>query len=200
MFKLKTRKDDEDGIIYGDVTNRLFAWTIDLILFYPISLLLNILVFPHGDQRSITNAKVFKIHPEMRGDFFARAKFIINNYPADYAIIVHQENFMRLLLLALLGVYVVFFTYRYGATPGKMIMGLKVADQTTRDKLTFSQCIIRYISYLTGFSIIFAGMRHDKRTWGDFIADTIVIYNPERWYKRHADKAKGRVRKFFNLP
>lgn len=98
----------------------------------------------------------------------------------------------------LLATYTTFFIYKFGATPGKIILGLKVVDNITGGKLSLSQTIIRTLAYITApFGMLSGSIRKDKRCWHDFIADTVVIYSPNRWYKRHADALKARIKKLF---
>ncbi len=84
-------------------------------------------------------------------------------------------------------VYSTFFLKLYGATPGKMLFGLKVVDEKTKGDLSFRKSFGRSLSYFIssialGFGfwkIAFDKERH--RGWHDHLAGTIVL---RRDYKK----------------
>lgn len=109
-------------------------------------------------------------------------------------IIINSYQFI------VIGIYNIYFTHKCGATPGKVIVGLKVVDIITNDKLTLSQCVIRYLAYVTfPLGMLFGSFRRNKRTWHDHIADTVVIFSSNRWYKLQADRLKQKVKSYFNM-
>ena len=76
----------------------------------------------------------------------------------------------------LMGTYFVNFWKYLGATPGKLVMGMKIVDATTLERPTTYQLIKRFCGYLTAlfgiWSILFTAHRqalHDK------MSSTIVI-------------------------
>ncbi|MDX1492160.1 MAG: RDD family protein [Pseudohongiellaceae bacterium] len=80
-----------------------------------------------------------------------------------------------------LGVTLVFWKYR-SATPGKIILGLKIIDEASGGKPSSRQLVVRYLSYyvsLLGFGLGFLLIPMDtkKRGWHDKIAGTLVIYD-----------------------
>jgi uncharacterized RDD family membrane protein YckC len=93
--------------------------------------------------------------------------------------------------LAMLGAYVVhtglifvyygWFYKNKGATPGKLLMGLRVVDLETGMNLSYGRTFLRDIvgkpiGYLTLFiGFILAGFRSDKRALHDLLASTQVI-------------------------
>jgi uncharacterized RDD family membrane protein YckC len=92
----------------------------------------------------------------------------------------------------LLGVFFIFCWKKYGATPGKIILKIKVLDEETGQKASIKQLIIRYFSLYIAFAPIGIGyfiINFNKRRKGlhDYIAKTIVVYtvpsNPV-WEKR----------------
>ena len=121
-------------------------------------------------------------------------------FSADFDIIIRQFIVHKIVWAFFYGIYNIFFIYRYGATPAKMIFGLKVVDNITGGKLTLSQTIIRYLSYFVSFpfGVAWGAMRQDKRCWHDFLADTVVIFDPNRWYKRKTEGIRARARKFLD--
>ena len=74
---------------------------------------------------------------------------------------------------------ILFWRFR-SATPGKMIIDLRIVDATTLAKPTTAQLIIRYFAYLVSIIPLFAGfiwVGIDKRKQGfhDKLAKTVVI-------------------------
>lgn len=74
---------------------------------------------------------------------------------------------------------IVFWIYR-SATPGKMIMGAKIADARTYGKPTSGQLIGRYFAYYVSMLPIFlgffwVGFDRRKQGWHDKLAGTVVI-------------------------
>ena len=78
--------------------------------------------------------------------------------------------------------YYGWFYSKKGATPGKMVMGLKVLDEATGTHLTFRRAFNREVTknvlaFLTlGISYLFAGFRSDKKTLGDMASKTRVVH------------------------
>lgn len=76
-------------------------------------------------------------------------------------------------------VTIIFWMYK-SATPGKMILKIKVLDAETGDKMTLGQSIGRYFAYLPAMIVFLIGIiwvAWDKRKqgWHDKLAKTIVV-------------------------
>ena len=76
-------------------------------------------------------------------------------------------------------VYKTWFVGRFGATPGKMIFGLRVVG-TDGQPLTFSRALGRSLGYILSaipfcLGFIWAGFTSGKRSWHDVLVDTMVI-------------------------
>lgn len=78
-------------------------------------------------------------------------------------------------------VYSVFMIYKYGATVGKMALGLKVQNEETGQNLTIVQAIIREtVGKILSTLVLLIGyfwMLWDpkKQTWHDKLAKSIVV-------------------------
>lgn len=88
--------------------------------------------------------------------------------------------FDALMSLILPIVLVVVFWLKKGATPGKMLFGLKVLDSKTGNHLTLGQAILRYFGYfLSGLvfalGYIWAAFDKKKQGWHDKLAKTVVV-------------------------
>jgi uncharacterized RDD family membrane protein YckC len=76
---------------------------------------------------------------------------------------------------------IVFWIYR-SATPGKMMVKVKIVDAKTGEQPSTGQCIGRYFAYFVssiplGLGIIWVAFDKRKRGWHDMLAGTVVIRN-----------------------
>lgn len=74
---------------------------------------------------------------------------------------------------------VVLIVYK-SATPGKMVLKLRIVDDETGGKLSFKQSTIRYLGYIPSSVFFFLGFiwvafDPKKQAWQDKIASTVVI-------------------------
>jgi uncharacterized RDD family membrane protein YckC len=75
------------------------------------------------------------------------------------------------------------FWYFYGATPGKMLMRMKIVDARTEKPLNMLQIILRLCGYIVSglclmLGFLWIGTNRKRRAWHDFLADTVVINQP----------------------
>lgn len=87
---------------------------------------------------------------------------------------------IQLVVIAITMSYSVFFVGKYGATPGKMVCGLKIV-RADGSKLTYGRAVGRFfgvgLSYLTFYiGFIMAGFDVEKRALHDRVCDTRVVY------------------------
>lgn len=76
--------------------------------------------------------------------------------------------------------YSVLFWLFAAATPGKMLMRLKVLDEETGNKLTLGQSILRYIGYIPATLVFLIGLiwiafDPKKQGWHDKMAKSVVV-------------------------
>ncbi|WP_025264002.1 RDD family protein [Wolbachia endosymbiont of Onchocerca volvulus] len=101
---------------------------------------------------------------------------------------VVQSRFIKLLILNQIAQFIILFSYvtymwiRFAATPGKLLLGLKVVDAQTFKKVTLKQATKRFFSMILSASPLFLGFllsSFNKRcqTWHDKIANTVVVTN-----------------------
>jgi uncharacterized RDD family membrane protein YckC len=74
---------------------------------------------------------------------------------------------------------VLFWVYR-SATPGKLILGMKIVDAKTGGKPSTGQFILRYLGYYVStiplfLGLIWVGLDAKKQGWHDKIAGTVVV-------------------------
>ncbi len=89
--------------------------------------------------------------------------------PADFLINYSLPFFATIIL----------WMYK-SATPGKMVLHLKVLDEATGNKLTIGQSIGRYFAYIPAMLILFIGIfwvawDKKKQGWHDKLAKTVVV-------------------------
>jgi len=73
---------------------------------------------------------------------------------------------------------------RFGATPGKHMMQLRVIDANTGDKPGWGKSTLRYLAYIIsllplGLGFLWIAWDRRKQGFHDKIARTLVIYVPE---------------------
>jgi uncharacterized RDD family membrane protein YckC len=72
----------------------------------------------------------------------------------------------------------------WSSSPGKILLGLKIADAETGEKLKFGQAILRYAGYFPailvfGIGLFWVAFDKRKQGWHDKMANTIVIRTDE---------------------
>jgi uncharacterized RDD family membrane protein YckC len=95
--------------------------------------------------------------------------------------------------LMLFGVVVVALWVKWSATPGKMLLGIKIVDEKTGQHPGWRQSIARMLGYfistlplLMGF--FWMNFSKKKQCWHDSMAGTIVVYTENSIYQRVAKK------------
>lgn len=87
-------------------------------------------------------------------------------------------------IIVVAAVFTLFWRYR-NATPGKMLLGLKVVDASSLKTLSIKQSVIRNIGYYVSMlplmlGFFWAGFDQRKQGWHDKMAGTVVIYGEKR--------------------
>lgn len=202
--KSSTRKEEEaqpveEKVIYGDISTRLFASMLDLALVFVFvdffSKIFFSWVYPEGSEYMRMHTFVVQQYPNLATEPTKILMYISSKYPQNMQLILDQLGFNAAVQMVLVGIYIIPMTKKYGATIGKMTMGLRVVDDITGKDITWSQAVIRYIAYVPSLIIVglglFAGMAsRKKRCWHDHLADTYVIRVRKRWYTKYVEKVK----------
>ena len=76
---------------------------------------------------------------------------------------------------------IIFWIYR-SATPGKMLMDIKIVDAETGGKPSAAQCIGRYFAYYVStiplmLGLFWVAFDRRKQGWHDKLAGTLVVKN-----------------------
>ncbi len=66
-------------------------------------------------------------------------------------------------------------------TPGKRVLGMKIVDAKTGGKVSFFQCLVRYLGYFVciitgGLGFLWILIDRRKQGWQDKLAGTLVVY------------------------
>ena len=192
---------------FADISDRIFATTLDLsLLYFVVDFLTGIVIsiaFPDGNTFNHVKYIVVQQHPEFQTDGIALVKFMQQNHPEEYTMMIRQIIFTGAFQFSLLGAYFVWFTYKKGRTIGKYILGLKVVDNITYKEVSISQSLIRYIGYAFsaipfGIGLIYGSFNKRKRCFHDFMGDTVVIYASDRWYGKATEWLKNKIRRVFS--
>jgi len=91
-----------------------------------------------------------------------------------------EQDQLMTLFLTISAIYSVGFSLKWGGTPGKLLLGMRVIPMRGGAKLTWHQALARWASYLLSVSVFGAGFLmaafHPlKRTLHDLMAGTRVV-------------------------
>lgn len=176
MNAIQKVKKDESGICYVTGFRRYISVLLDLII---IVLLLQFCSL--AANRLFTNSEDRKILSE-----------IIAKYPVQAPLSAEeratQSKLVKLMVLNQIVQFIMLFSYvaymwvKFAATPGKLLLGLRVVDEQTFGKMTLKQAMKRFFSFILSVAPLFLGFiwsNFDKRcqTWHDKIAGTVVVTN-----------------------
>ncbi len=101
--------------------------------------------------------------------------------PVVFGIIIVLQIFNFLISIIIPLSYDVWFLTRNNATPGKMLLGLKVINADGTEKITIGKAVGRYFAkILNGFTLnigyIIAAFDDEKRGLHDMLCSTRVVY------------------------
>jgi uncharacterized RDD family membrane protein YckC len=151
--------------IYGGFWIRFGAYMIDMVILFFLRIPLQIAwqIYSISMMSSITR-------PARYPGLFP--------FGATQAFWITYGFYVLLMFLISFG-YFVFFVGRYGATPGKMAVKLRIV-RADRSKVSYWRAVARYFAQaLTGFTMylgyIMAAFDSEKRALHDYICDTRVI-------------------------
>ncbi len=181
MMGLKPRRGPDDPKpLYATLQDRIFASAMDL----------GLVVFLCFD---LFNWMTRKIYGNFDMDSILTASPLLEGAPAQDHIRLWVEGlfesgFAELWLMnsimqsLVAGVLLLGCWVGFNTTPGKWIVGLKLADKETLEPPAFGQYLKRFLGFyaslppfMLGFLLL--GINKKKQAWHDRMADTVVIYN-----------------------
>lgn len=169
---------------YASFNRRMWAATFDsllvLILFSPFFEIAFNAVYPLPS--TVTDSLGFQQRLGAQGDSTHVLAFLVKHFYETglFTRWLVDTGLQTLLLGALTG----YCWRRWAATPGKMLLKMKVVDAATEQPLTDQQIILRLFGYVVSSIPLLLGffwISFDKRRqgWHDKIADTVVIRVPK---------------------
>ncbi len=169
-------KKDENGICYVTGLRRYLSVLLDLII---------IVLFLQLCGQALSQLFMSSESSKILGQIAAKYQMQVPLSAEETAM---QSKLIKLLVLNQIIQFIMLFSYvaymwiRFGATPGKLLLGLRVVSAQTFEKLTLKQATKRFFSFILSTAPLFLGFiwsSFDKRcqTWHDKIADTVVVTN-----------------------
>ncbi|WP_353287712.1 RDD family protein [Wolbachia endosymbiont (group B) of Gerris lacustris] len=171
----KVKKDD-NGICYVTGLRRYISVLLDLII---------IVLFLQFCGQALNQLFMSSESSKILSQIAAKYQMQV---PLSAEEIAMQSRLVKLLILNQIVQFIMLFSYvaymwiRFAATPGKLLLGLRVVNAQTFEKPTLRQATKRFFSFILSTAPLFLGFiwaSFDKRyqTWHDKIADTVVVTN-----------------------
>lgn len=169
-------KKDENGICYVTGLRRYISVLLDLII---------IVLFLQFCGQALNQLFMSSESSKILSQIAAKYQMQV---PLSAEEIAMQSRLVKLLILNQIVQFIMLFSYvaymwiRFAATPGKLLLGLRVVNAQTFEKPTLRQATKRFFSFILSTAPLFLGFiwaSFDKRcqTWHDKIADTVVVTN-----------------------
>ncbi|NSM56147.1 RDD family protein [Wolbachia endosymbiont of Atemnus politus] len=169
-------KKDENGICYVTGLRRYISVLLDLII---IVLFLQLCgqalnqLFMSSEDSGILSQIAAKY--QMQVPLSAKEK-------ATQSRLITLLILNQIVQFIMLFCYVAYMWVRFAATPGKLLLGLRVVDAQTFEKMTLKQATKRFFSFILSVAPLFLGFlwsNFNKRcqAWHDKIAGTVVVTN-----------------------
>ncbi len=115
--------------------------------------------------------------------FYGWTYFSANSDFNSYVLVKGPSDFVISYLVP--AVLSIAFWMTKQATPGKMLLNLKIVDAKTGNPLTLGQSIGRYLGYYVSIipfclGLIWVGIDSKKQGWHDKLAGTVVVRSKKR--------------------
>jgi uncharacterized RDD family membrane protein YckC len=160
--------------VFSTFNKRLFASTIDILLVAILVAPINYIFSQLGMDDSIIK---LQMQPELMLQDITMVTFLKMLYKSG---LITYMLLMQLIIIFFTGLYVVYFWYKKGATPGKMLLRCKVLDAKTGEGISIKQGIIRFLSIPLSILPLLIGLfmidfTKKRQALHDKIAGTIVV-------------------------
>ena len=109
---------------------------------------------------------------------------IVVTFGADYFSLDPVRRSGDLAIAAVVGAIIVGFWRYFGATPGKLAVGVRIVDAATGAPPSTLRLVIRLLCYVVSavpfyLGFLWAAFDRKKQGWHDKIAGTVVIQEPD---------------------
>lgn len=181
FFRIGYKKKTPEQLKYASFNRRSYAFMIDAII---LMLLIGPLVdavfkavhgeFPLDMAVFLENVRQIPSAAEQR-------EYTVTQFRESGALQYRLDN--TLWLLTVLFVLTGLCWHKWGATPGKLVMHIRVVDVKSETLPTINQIMLRLAGYLISatFALIgffWIGLDKRKQGWHDKLAETVVITVP----------------------
>ncbi|ACT69498.1 RDD family protein [Neorickettsia risticii] len=191
-------KTDRRGVIYASQFKRSVSTITDLLFCVLILKVSGYLLS-------------FLVDLQFPVEVLERYRFSLPISQAERALITgfyKSVLVVQVFQLILLAILFVTCWHRFGCTPGKWILRLRLLDDETLEKPSVSACIKRLIMLPLSLLAFFLGILwsiFDKksRTWHDIFAGTVVVSNSAEIFKKDAFRyatCKGKAGDSTHIP
>ncbi|MGI4776274.1 MAG: RDD family protein [Janthinobacterium lividum] len=169
-------------VIYAEFISRLFSATVDSfllsILLPPIVNVISTLIYRYSFREYLNI-----IQTDTNTNISASISVFYTQSFYDYLLSTDKMSIhitcsiiMTVITFMLIGTYFICFWSYVSATPGKLILGMKIVDSTTLNKPSLTQLFKRYFAYLTvPIGIWFILFTKKRQALHDKIASTAVV-------------------------
>lgn len=105
---------------------------------------------------------------------------IVVAFGAEYLSLDPLRRAGDLAIALLLGALIVWFWRRFGATPGKLAVGIRIVDAQSGQPVRTGRLVLRLACYLVSalpfyLGFLWAAVDRRKQGWHDKIAGTVVV-------------------------
>ena len=203
LMGVKKRPDPRtaEGPLFGTFQDRVFASMMDMalifLIFNELFAWISAIIYSGYDPESIASIPPEIEHaPIMRQLQYLFGQWVDSGFAALWVL----NSFIHSVII---GVVLVAFWAHFHTTPGKFIVGLRMAGKNGEGYPTLRDYIRRYLGFYLSmpiFMIGFAALGFDKqkRAWHDRIAGTTVIYTYEGGiFRRTWDLLKKTIHRAF---
>lgn len=179
-FGIKQKIIDPDAPRYADVYERCMASIIDVSIIFLLLDWLFSRIYVHL-FRDIDAAQLQHIDPQL-----GIMQALTQLWKLDIIPMMLLNCAIQILVIA---PFYIACQIRFGNTPGKMLLGLKIVDQATLQPIAPWRYVLRYAAYITLPAMLIAAFTKRHRALQDVIAGTVVLnMRPKGWYWNHVKR------------
>ncbi len=181
IYSLSTwrrKRRGKDADLYPTFNRRMVAATIDSFVL--------MFMTPVFDQIAPINREGLSVVTMQSGQP-APISFLVMQLLNNHAFVTSWLNNFFLQFATFL-LYSGVCWYFWSATPGKILMQMKIVGTKSNQRMTTLQIFLRLCGYVISAScfimgFLWIGLNKKKRGWHDYLADTIVVADPWKFRK-----------------
>ena len=168
---------------YVGFQDRLFATLVDMMIILGVLIPFVIISI---------NRNPIEIPPELLNieNQLANGQITIQEANSEKLSLVLSSIFSlrtiqaSILQFIVLGIVVIPLWFYRSATPGKMLLNMKIVDADTLGKPSTYRLLLRYFGYILFPGFLWIAVDRRKQGWHDKLANTVVIYKDGRPTKK----------------